>query len=229
MISLKQKISLKNIAVRFCLLFAWLPIGIILLVKSKTIKHKVCIGFIYFSLFALIGIPISTYIIFPIAGIIGAIVDGYDISYGLYYGLTYANRFIDNNYIDNDMNQFCMGYLGILFFTLAIYIILLIRDKIKSKKAKTDISVSKQSVDIPQETNPLQPIINENINIFDLKIGDMITDSVYGVGIIGDIYNSDNELLFDVNFVNSGRMTFSPFYRTLAKIQSSSLNPKLPK
>lgn len=78
---------------------------------------------------------------------------------------------------------------------------------------------------IHQKTHDLPTLIYKSIsNIFELKVGDMISDSVYGAGIIVDIYKSENELFFDVNFINAGRMTFSPFYRKLAKIQSSAFN-----
>ena len=220
MISLKQKISLKNIAVRFCLLFAWFPIGIILLVKSKTIKHKVCIGFIYLSLYVCFGLPIVVYIAMPIA----AIVDGYDIS----HGLTYADDFA------NQIYGLQPPYFIILIFSLLIYIIQLIRDRIRAKKAEQNYNanLSRENeinvydkLSYSKTTNTPDNLIYKSIsNIFELKVGDMINDSVYGTGIIVDIYKLENDLFFDVNFINSGRMTFNPCLRTLAKIQNSNVN-----
>lgn len=83
---------------------------------------------------------------------------------------------------------------------------------------------------IHQKTHDLPTLIYKSIsNIFELKVGDMISDSVYGAGIIVDIYKLENDLFFDVNFINSGRMTFNPCFRTLVQIQNSNVNlPKTP-
>ena len=53
-----KKFTKEDIKVRLLLLFCWLPVGIFFLVKSKTIKHKISLGFLYFFLFAIVGLPI---------------------------------------------------------------------------------------------------------------------------------------------------------------------------
>lgn len=74
---MKRDIKASEIIIRLLLLFMW-PIGIIPLVISKRIKHKVCLAFIYFALFCFVGFPMLMYILLPF----GAISDGYDFSYG---------------------------------------------------------------------------------------------------------------------------------------------------
>ena len=62
---MKKDIKASDIIIRLVLFFMW-PIGIIPLVISKRIKHKVCIAFIYFALCCLLGLPILMCILLPI-------------------------------------------------------------------------------------------------------------------------------------------------------------------
>lgn len=166
--------------------------------------------FIFLSLFVLIGFPILTYALFSIA----AIAEGHDVS----YGIAYANNLV------HKLDDARMSYIGILFISLLIYIIQIIRDIIIKTKKDKNIFALKQNTDTSKTVYPAHPIFNSNINIFDLRIGDMIADTVYGAGIIVDIYKLENDLFFTVNFTSCGKMTFNPCYRRLAKIQYSSLN-----
>ena len=67
-----KKFTKEDIKVRLLLLFCWLPVGIIFLVKSKTIKHKVSLGFLYFFLFAIVGLPTVNCVL----ALVSALADG---------------------------------------------------------------------------------------------------------------------------------------------------------
>lgn len=125
---MKKDIKATDIIIRIVLFFMW-PIGIIPLVISKRIKHKVCIAFIYFALCCLLGLPILMCILLPIC----AVADGYDPAYG--YNMAY------------DMSsQMVLEYesvcVPILVISSAVYLYRTIQDK-----KKLEGNVDKQSVE----------------------------------------------------------------------------------
>lgn len=63
----KKEIKSSDIIIRLLLLFMW-PYGIIPLIVSKRIKHKVCLAFIYFALCCLIGLPLLMFILLLLSG-----------------------------------------------------------------------------------------------------------------------------------------------------------------
>ena len=64
---MKKDIKASEIIIRLLLFFMW-PYGIIPLIASKRIKHKVCLAFIYFALCCLIGLPLLMFILLLISG-----------------------------------------------------------------------------------------------------------------------------------------------------------------
>ena len=56
-----KKITKEDIKVRLLLLFCWIPFGLNVLIRSRKIKHKVSLGFLYFFLFVVIGLPIDIF------------------------------------------------------------------------------------------------------------------------------------------------------------------------
>ena len=107
---MKHKISRNDIIVRIALLFAWFPIGILLLIKSKSIKHKGCIALI---------LPIIGCILIPVA----SIVDGQK------YGSEEVSQML-NLYNSSG------SIIVMLIISLAIYGVVLIVDKGKKDKVK---------------------------------------------------------------------------------------------
>ncbi len=142
---MKKEIKASDIIIGFLLFFLW-PFGIIPLALSKRIKHKVCLGFVSFAVFGLIGFATLSYIVLPLA----AIVDGYGVS----YGFTIANDFASR------MFEYRSTYFGILIVFLAVYVYQFVKDRKNAKEVKDIEKGSILIADIDKRTTNQQELIN---------------------------------------------------------------------
>ncbi len=142
---MKKEIKTSDIIIGFLLFFLW-PFGIIPLALSKRIKHKVCVGFVSFAVFGLIGFAALSYIMLPLA----AAVDGYGVS----YGLTIANGFASR------MFEYRSTYFGILIVFLAVYVYQIVKDRKNAKEVKDIEKGINLIADIDKRTTNQQELIN---------------------------------------------------------------------
>lgn len=174
---MKHKISRNDIIVRIALLFAWFPIGILLLIKSKSIKHKGCIAFIYFCLNALI-LPIIGCILISVV----SIVDGQK------YGSEEVSQML-NLYNSSG------SIIVMLIISLAIYGVVLIVDKGKKDKVKqTNFEHQIQNIQAYQKAELLterEKNFYETIRLIAEKYNYAVLSKVR----FADIVNVDEEAL----------------------------------
>ena len=115
------------------------PMGIIPLVISKRIKHKVCVALIYFALFSLSGFSILMYILLPF----GALSDGYTFSYGFAVAKDMSVQWFDFLVASNGI------WIAIFFLivSLPIYIKKIKQDKVFANR-ETVVLESQNDVNI---------------------------------------------------------------------------------